>query len=155
MKKPNSGRGAQSNPHNPFEKTRVVYDNWESLDELPEENNKTEIHFDHPKTIVNKISSPDLGMTYSLNPYKGCEHGCAYCYARNAHFYWGMSWGMSAGKDFETKIVVKKNAVALLKKTLDAKRWIPKPISLSGNTDCYQPIERKLKLQAEIDQIFA
>lgn len=146
MKKPRSGRGAISNPKNPFEKNHLVLDHWDSIDELPDEDAKTEIHSDYPKTIVNKIDSPDLGMFYSLNPYKGCEHGCSYCYARNAHFY----WGMSAGKDFETKIVVKKNAAAILKKTLEKKNWVVKPISLSGNTDCYQPTERKLGITREL-----
>jgi DNA repair photolyase len=85
------------------------------------------------------VDSPDVGMFYSMNPYQGCEHGCIYCYARNAHEY----WGYSAGLDFERKIIVKKNAPELLRKFLMNKNWQCLPISLSGNTDCYQPAEQK------------
>ena len=89
-------------------------------------------------------------MDYSLNPYQGCEHGCIYCYARNSHEY----WGYGAGLDFERVILVKKNAAQLLEKHLQNPRWDPKPIVLSGNTDCYQPIERKLKITRSLLEIF-
>ncbi|MBT8296024.1 MAG: PA0069 family radical SAM protein, partial [Gramella sp.] len=103
-----------------------------------------------PKTIVNKVASPDVGMDFSLNPYQGCEHGCIYCYARNSHEY----WGYSAGLDFEKKILVKRNAVELLEKKLKSKSWQAKPIVLSGNTDCYQPIEKDLKITRSLLQTF-
>ena len=88
-------------------------------------------------------------MEYSLNPYQGCEHGCIYCYARNTHQY----WGYSAGLDFERKILVKPDAPKLLEETLNKKNWEVKPISLSGNTDCYQPAERKFKITRGILEV--
>lgn len=103
-----------------------------------------------PKTIVNKVTSPDVGLEYSLNPYQGCEHGCIYCYARNSHEY----WGYSAGLDFEQKILVKRNAVELLEKKLKSRVWKATPIVLSGNTDCYQPIEKKLQITRKLLQTF-
>ena len=136
------GRGAQLNPNNRFHKYRLVTEHVEGLDEELLGNQKTEILFTHPKTIINKVDSPDIGMAYSLNPYQGCEHGCIYCYARNSHEY----WGYSAGLDFEQKIIVKQNVVETLHKQFSDKKWKAMPIMLSGNTDCYQPIERKLKI---------
>ncbi|GAB2763010.1 PA0069 family radical SAM protein [Actinomadura fibrosa] len=103
-----------------------------------------------PKTIVNKVSSPDVGLEFSLNPYQGCEHGCVYCYARNSHEY----WGYGAGLDFEQKILVKRNAVELLENKLRSKSWKASPIILSGNTDCYQPVERKLEITRQLLQTF-
>ncbi|WGK65729.1 PA0069 family radical SAM protein [Croceiramulus getboli] len=103
-----------------------------------------------PKTIVNKVNSPDVGMQYSLNPYQGCEHGCVYCYARNSHEY----WGLGAGLDFEQKILIKKNAPELLEKKLKSKHWEAIPIGLSGNTDCYQPVERTMKLTRSLLEVF-
>ncbi len=99
-----------------------------------------------PKTIVNAVKSPDLPMEYSLNPYQGCEHGCSYCYARPSHEY----WGFSAGVDFERKIMVKKNAPELLEKFFQKRNYLPKTIMLSGNTDCYQPAERKFEITRKI-----
>ena len=90
-------------------------------------------------------------MYYSMNPYQGCEHGCIYCYARNAHEY----WGYSAGLDFENKIIVKKNAPALFKKFLMDPKWHPLPISISGNTDCYQPAEKKFRITRQLLEIAA
>jgi DNA repair photolyase len=101
------------------------------------------------KSIVNKVDSPDVGMAYSLNPYQGCEHGCTYCYARNAHEY----WGFSAGLDFERKIIVKKDAPQLFKKFLERKGWDASVISLSGNTDCYQPAERQFRITRSLLKI--
>lgn len=140
------GRGAQINTHNKFLKQEYVQEHREVLDESFLQQEKTEIIYTWPKTIINKVESTDIGMGYSLNPYQGCEHGCIYCYARNTHEY----WGYSAGLDFERKIIVKKNVIELLEKTFSKKKWKPQPIMLSGNTDCYQPIERELELTRNI-----
>jgi DNA repair photolyase len=137
-----NGRGSQVNPHNPYSKISYVQEHTEVLDEAFLVNQKTEIIYTYPKTIINKVDSDDVGLEYSLNPYQGCEHGCVYCYARNTHQY----WGYSAGLDFEQKIIVKQNAVEVLEKHFRSKTWQAKPIMLSGNTDCYQPIEKKLEI---------
>jgi len=142
------GRGAQVNPNNKFIKHHYTQDHVEGLDEEFLQKEKTEIIYTYPKSIINKVESTDIGLGYSLNPYQGCEHGCIYCYARNTHEY----WGYSAGLDFERKIIVKKNTVELLEKTFSNKKWKPEPIMLSGNTDCYQPIERELEITRKILQ---
>ncbi len=103
-----------------------------------------------PKTIVNKVESPDVGMDYSINPYQGCEHGCIYCYARNSHEY----WGYNAGLDFERVILYKENAPQLLEKHFQKPTWSPATIVLSGNTDCYQPLERKKKITRGMLEVF-
>jgi len=136
------GRGSQLNTANPFLKHRYVAEHIEGIDEEMMSNSKTEFFEEYPKKIVNKVDSPDIGPALSMNPYQGCEHGCVYCYARNVHQY----WGYSAGLDFERKIIVKPEAPELLDKQLSSTRWKVKPIMLSGNTDCYQPAERKYKL---------
>src|SRR5688572_6030056 len=136
------GRGAQINTKNRFADREFVLEHFEGIDELPDFESKTEILIEHPKAMLNKNNSPDLSFVYSLNPYQGCEHGCIYCYARNSHQY----WGFSAGLDFEQKIIVKPDAPRLLEETLLSKSWRGEPISFSGNTDCYQPIERKMQL---------
>lgn len=143
------GRGAQVNPHNKFLKDVYVKEHDEGIDDWEESDRKTAFIFENSKTIVNKVDSPDVGMAYSLNPYQGCEHGCTYCYARNSHQY----WGYSAGIEFERKIIVKKEAPALFKKFLEKKGWDATTISLSGNTDCYQPAERKFKLTRQLLEI--
>jgi DNA repair photolyase len=143
------GRGAQFNPKNRFLKGEYVQEHAEAIDEWEQERRNTEYILDDSKTLVNKVTSPDVGMMYSANPYQGCEHGCVYCYARNSHEY----WGYSAGIDFESRIVVKKNAPALLRKFFDNKSWEPATISLSGNTDCYQPIERRMKITRALLEI--
>lgn len=143
------GRGAQVNPHNRFVKNDYVREHDEGIDEWEEEDHKTTFIFGKSKSIVNKIESPDVGMAYSLNPYQGCEHGCTYCYARNAHEY----WGFSAGLDFERKIIVKTDAPSLFKKFLERKAWDASVISLSGNTDCYQPAERKFRITRQLLEI--
>lgn len=139
------GQGAQTNPHNRFVSHKHEIDE-EYLNYLVAEGEemkaKTNIINVNPKSIVNEVKSPDVPMEWSLNPYQGCEHGCTYCYARNSHEY----WGYSAGVDFERVILVKKNAPLLLDQTLNRKSWKASPIVLSGNTDCYQPIERKLEI---------
>jgi DNA repair photolyase len=137
-----SGRGSQVNTANPYLKHQYVQEQIEGLDAELLSNSKTEYLEEYPKKIVNKVDSPDIGLAYSMNPYQGCEHGCVYCYARNVHQY----WGYSAGLDFERKIIVKPEAPELLDKQLSSTRWDVKPIMLSGNTDCYQPAERKYKL---------
>lgn len=143
------GRGAQVNPHNRFLKDVYVKEYDEGIDDWEESDRKTSFLFENSKSIVNKVDSPDVGMAYSLNPYQGCEHGCTYCYARNSHQY----WGYSAGIEFERKIIVKKDAPILFKKFLEKKGWDASTISLSGNTDCYQPAERKFKLTRQLLEI--
>lgn len=144
------GRGTQINVHNRFNRYQYVQDFKEMLDEEFLIGKKTEIIYTHPKTIINKVDSPDVPGEYSLNPYQGCEHGCVYCYARNTHEY----WGYNAGMDFEQKIIVKQNAIEILEKQLSSKKWKASPIMLSGNTDCYQPIEREMELTRRILQTF-
>ena len=141
------GQGAVANIHNHFEKNsyeKSIYD-----DDFEEQAAKTEIIDIFPKTIVNPVKSPDLSMAYSMNPYQGCEHGCAYCFARPTHEY----WGYSAGIDFERKILVKKNAPELLEQFFKKRGYKPEPILMSGNTDCYQPVERKLKITRQLLQV--
>lgn len=147
---PRKGRGAQVNPKNKFlvEHTEVDPEFLEycRFEEEEHESNSTEYIEVYPKRIVNKVPSPDVPMDYSMNPYQGCEHGCVYCYARPTHEY----WGYSSGLDFERKILVKKNAPELLRRELASRAWKPAPIMLSGNTDCYQPAEQKLKITREL-----
>ncbi len=145
------GRGAQIKTANRFLKAQYVTEHIEGLDEPLFSAPTTQIFYETPKTVVNKVTSPDLGMMYSINPYQGCEHGCIYCYARNTHEY----WGFNAGLDFESKIIVKKNAAELLEKFILHPNWSPVPISLSGNTDCYQPLERKLEITRSILKVLA
>ena len=142
------GRGSQLNTHNKFNRHQYVQEYKEVLDEEFLVNHKTEIIYTHPKTIINKVDSPDIPGEYSVNPYQGCGHGCVYCYARNTHEY----WGYSAGLDFEQKIIVKQNAVEVLEKQFSSKKWKPSAIMLSGNTDCYQPIEKELEITRRILQ---
>lgn len=145
------GRGAQLKTANRFLKQQYVTEHIEGLDEPMFAAPTTQLFYEQAKKVVNKVTSPDLSMMYSLNPYQGCEHGCIYCYARNTHEY----WGFSAGLDFESKIIVKKNAPALLEKFLLHPSWQATPISVSGNTDCYQPIERKLQITRNLLKVFA
>jgi DNA repair photolyase len=145
------GRGAQVKTENRFLKAHYVTEHIEGLDEPLLSSPETQLFFEQPKTIVNKVTSPDLGMAWSLNPYQGCEHGCVYCYARNTHEY----YGFSAGLDFESRIMVKQNAPQLLEKFLLKPGWQPVPIGVSGNTDCYQPIERKLEITRGLLKVFA
>jgi DNA repair photolyase len=145
------GRGAQIKTENKFLKAQYVAEHVEGLDEPLLSSPTTQVFHESPKKIVNKVTSPDLGMMYSMNPYQGCEHGCIYCYARNTHEY----WGFSAGLDFESKIIVKENAPQLLEKFLMHPDWQAVPISVSGNTDCYQPLERKFEITRNILKVFA
>jgi len=133
-------RGAAENPPNRFEKVHLERDeDWNpEEDPLP----RTQFLKDNSKTIIAHNDSPDIGFETSINPYRGCEHGCIYCYARPFHEY----LGFSSGIDFETKIMVKENAPQLLREELASPKWKPQVIAISGVTDCYQPIERKLKI---------
>ena len=144
------GRGAQINPHSKFRKNKYVTDHIEGLDEELHENSSTQIYYENAKKIISTSNSPDLHFMHSINPYQGCEHGCLYCYARNAHEY----WGFSAGLDFERKIIAKQNAAELLEAEFNKKGYTPATIMLSGNTDCYQPIERKLKITRSLLEVF-
>jgi DNA repair photolyase len=143
------GRGAQFNTKNKFIKNEITREHVEAVDEWVEADIKTQYIDVFPKTIVNKVDSPDVGMWYSMNPYQGCEHGCIYCYARNSFEY----WGYSAGVDFESKILVKKNAAELLRKFLMNPKWECVPISISGNTDCYQPAEKKFAITRSLLEV--
>jgi DNA repair photolyase len=145
------GRGSQIKSGNKFLKAQYVTDHIEGLDEPLLENPKTQIFQETPKKILNRVDSPDLGFGYSMNPYQGCEHGCVYCYARNTHEY----YGFSAGLDFESKIIVKKNAARLLEQELLKPSWNAVPIMLSGNTDCYQPQEKKFKITRDMLKVLA
>ncbi len=143
------GRGAQYNTGNRFLKHSVGKMHVEAIDDWEHENPATVFLEENAKALVNKVDSPDVGMLYSMNPYQGCEHGCIYCYARNSFEYWG--W--SAGIDFETKIIVKKNAPLLLSNFLMNPNWHCVPIALSGNTDCYQPAEKKFQISRQLLQV--
>jgi len=148
------GRGAQLNtPNRFFELSHEMRDDFlehcaiagEEVDK-----DKTQYLEVFPKTIVNKVPSPDVGMLYSMNSYQGCEHGCIYCYARNTHEF----WGYSAGLDFERRILVKKDAPKLLEAFIKRKSWEAYPIVMSGNTDCYQPAERKFEITRKCLEVF-
>ncbi|MCB0820086.1 MAG: PA0069 family radical SAM protein [Bacteroidetes bacterium] len=144
------GRGAQLNTKNPFLKQGYALEHFEGIDELPDPDPGTVVQAEHSKSIVNKITSPDLPFMYSINPYQGCEHGCAYCYARNVHTY----WGLSAGIDFERRIIYKPQAAELLADFFSKKSYSPSSISLSGNTDCYQPLEKKFQITRSLLEVF-
>lgn len=140
------GRGSHINPPNRFEREHHEPD-WEHLEHDEEywerlQNPATQYIPDRSQTIVVENDSPDVGFRFSINPYRGCMHGCAYCYARPTHEYLG--W--SAGLDFETKILVKEDAPALFRDFLCRPGWQPESIALSGVTDCYQPAERRYRL---------
>ncbi|APX99014.1 PA0069 family radical SAM protein [Lacinutrix venerupis] len=148
------GRGAQLNVHNRFfELSHEQRDDFLEFchkeGEEPDKN-KTLYLPVFPKTIVNKVKSPDVGMAYSMNMYQGCEHGCIYCYARNSHEF----WGYSAGLDFERRILVKKDASKLLEALLKKKSWKAQTIVMSGNTDCYQPAEKDYKITRQCLEVF-
>lgn len=143
FRKNTKGRGATGNTLNRFEELHVrpeAYEGEEYEDEKPLL--RTEIIKDSSRSIVTENSSPDIPFRYSVNPYRGCEHGCAYCYARPTHEY----LGYSAGLDFESKIFVKEEAPALLREKLMSRSWTGEQITFSGNTDCYQPLERQYRL---------
>lgn len=134
------GRGVSSNLPNRFESQ--YYEHDEEYGPVDLGRPRTEFLPDASQSIIAKNDSPDVNFSVSVNPYRGCEHGCAYCFARPTHEY----LGMSAGLDFETRIMVKEKAPELLRKALSSSKWVPQPIGMSGVTDPYQPIERKLEL---------
>src|SRR5277367_2807518 len=143
------GRGAQSNAGGRFEaEARVAFDDgWQSLDELPPF--KTTVTLDTARKVITRNDSPDIGFDRSINPYRGCEHGCVYCFARPTHAYLGLSPGL----DFETKLLAKPDAPALLEKELAAQDYEPRMIAIGTNTDPYQPIERQYKIMRGILEV--
>jgi hypothetical protein len=149
MKKPSGfkGRGSADNPKNRFEKVERVADPEADETSSP----ATQFLPDASKSIIAYNDSPDVGFDASINPYRGCEHGCIYCYARPTHEY----LGFSAGLDFETRIMVKRDAPELLRKELSNPRWKPQVLASSGVTDCYQPIEKKLEITRRCLEVLA
>jgi DNA repair photolyase len=145
------GRGAGWNPPNRFEPYRleVLPEDVDPAEEGPRRLD-TELLVDASRSILAENDSPDVPFRYSLNPYRGCEHGCVYCYARPSHEY----LGFSAGLDFESKILVKPEAPKLLDQALRRPGWVPQTVALSGNTDCYQPVERRLELTRRCLEVF-
>jgi DNA repair photolyase len=137
---PIRGRGAAGNPSNRFELLQYERDPDAGVDETPAP--ATQFLRDASRSVIAYNESPDVGFNASINPYRGCEHGCIYCYARPTHEY----LGFSAGLDFETKIMVKEDAPELLRRDLGSKTWEPQVLGISGVTDPYQPIERRLQL---------
>lgn len=148
------GRGAAENPANRFDRLDLPWDgDWLESERLAGErgwDSRTEFFRDTSRTILARNDSPDLGFRWSVNPYRGCEHGCSYCYARPSHEY----LGFSAGLEFETRIMVKPEAPALLEARLRSRGWEPEPVVLSGNTDCYQPVEKKLEVTRRCLEVF-
>jgi len=143
------GRGARVNPAARFDQhtTGFVDDGWESLSEQPRR--KTEVFTETPKTIITRNDSPDISFDRSINPYRGCEHGCVYCYARPTHAYMGLSPGL----DFESKLFAKPNAAALLREEFTATKYAPATIALGANTDPYQPIERDYRITRQVIEV--
>jgi DNA repair photolyase len=147
-------RGAAENPPNRFEKIHLEPDaewNPDDEDDGRPPGPRTQFFKDLTQTVISRHNSPDISFQASLNPYRGCEHGCIYCYARPTHEY----LGFSAGLDFESKIMVKADAPELLRKELSSPKYQPQVIFLSGVTDCYQPVERKLKLTCRCLEVLA
>jgi len=142
------GRGTSWNPPNRFERLHLDRSEWLDPDDPPPE---TVLLEDATRSILARNDSPDVGFDLGLNPYRGCSHGCSYCYARPTHEY----LGMSAGLDFETRIVVKRTAPDLLREALSARRWEPQVIGMSGNTDPYQPVERRLRITRRCLEVLA
>src|SRR5262249_30442400 len=143
------GRGAATNPPNRFE--RLHYEPDPDGDPAEAPGPATQLFRDNARSLIVTNDSPDVGFEASINPYRGCEHGCAYCYARPTHEY----LGLSAGLDFETKIFVKEDAPALLRRELNARGWKPKPLGVCGVTDAYQPVERRLRLTRRCLEVLA
>ncbi|MBC8009721.1 MAG: PA0069 family radical SAM protein [Burkholderiales bacterium] len=152
---PPVGRGTGLHPANRFARIHVAPDPDADLgpDHDPDADShpRTQFFDDATETILSRNDSPDVGFAYGINPYRGCEHGCAYCYARSYHDYLG--W--DSGLDFETRILVKRRAPELLRLELTAKKWLPQPIALSGATDCYQPAERRFRITRGCLEVFA
>lgn len=140
------GRGASSNPDQRFAEIQIEYDEGEEPAKI-----RTKFYRDHSSSVISRNKSPDLPFEASVNPYRGCEHGCAYCYARPTHEY----LGYSAGVDFESRIMVKLDAPALLRMEFARRGYKPEKLSLSGVTDCYQPVEKKLRITRGILEVLA
>lgn len=150
MRQSKPGRGAVSNPANRYHSTQqvVIDDGWNLDDETPPVL-KTTVSIDNSKTIINPVRSPDLPFDRTINPYRGCEHGCIYCYARPSHAYLDLSPGL----DFESRLIAKPQASELLRKELNKKSYQCKPIAMGTNTDPYQPIEREWQVTRQILQV--
>lgn len=144
-----SGRGARRNVPNQYERLHLDVDPA-ALSEEERQSVETVYLRDPSASILSENESPDVPFTYSLNPYRGCEHGCPYCYARPSHEY----WGLSAGLDFESRIFVKEDAPDLLSKRFQKESWTPEVVALSGNTDPYQPVERELEITRSCLAVF-
>ena len=143
------GRGASTNRSGRFEReARIpVDDGWGGLDEI--EALRTEVTIERPKSIITRNESPDLSFDRSINPYRGCEHGCVYCFARPTHAYMGLSPGL----DFETRLFVKDGAAAVLTRELSAQGYKPKTIAIGTNTDPYQPLERSHRVMRSVLEV--
>src|SRR5215467_2673135 len=152
---PIRGRGASWSPANRFERLHIDLTDADVVGDDPDESDRprrpTQYLDDKTKTIIARNQSPDVGFETSINPYRGCEHGCIYCFARPTHEY----LGFSAGLDFESKIVVKHDAARLLEAELSSPKWKPQMLMMSGVTDCYQPIERKMRLTRACLEVLA
>jgi len=147
---PIRGRGASNNPSNRFEALSIELDPEELLEEkVP--GVTTKYYRDFTRSIITRNDSPDVGFETSINPYRGCEHGCIYCYARPTHEY----LGFSAGLDFESRIMVKEDAPELLASELASPRWRPQTLVMSGVTDPYQPVERRLRITRRCLEVLA
>src|SRR5262252_4274957 len=144
------GRGARSNASGRYEpeKRVLVDDGWTKEDEAPPPL-KTEVLRDSSRTIITRNASPDISFDRSINPYRGCEHGCVYCFARPTHAY----LGMSPGADFESRLFAKPNAAQLLAKELSAPGYVPRVIAMGTNTDPYQPLEKKMRITRSILEV--
>lgn len=143
------GRAAAANPANRFESILLERDvDWDPTEDPAPQ---TQFLRDATTTFITYNNSPDVGFEASINPYRGCEHGCIYCFARPTHEY----LGFSAGLDFETKIMVKEDGPEILRRELSARKWKPQTLAMSGVTDCYQPVERRLKLTRRCLEVLA
>jgi DNA repair photolyase len=152
LNQPLKGRGATGNPDNRFDACTVeaVDDGWGSLD-APAEPLRTEVQADSARSVISYNQSPDIPFDRSINPYRGCEHGCVYCFARPTHAYLGLSPGL----DFESRLFYKRNAAARLREELARPGYRPAPVALGINTDAYQPLERRLRVTRDILEVLA
>lgn len=141
------GRGTATNPRNRFEPLTLEREAWSEEDPAL----STEFLADTTRSLITYNDSPDVGFDASINPYRGCEHGCVYCFARPNHEY----LGMSAGLDFESRILVKRDAPDILRRELSQRKWTPQPIAISGVTDAWQPVERRLGLTRRCVEVLA
>lgn len=145
---PQKGRGTAHNPHNRFAPGHSVAEDDGWYQEVPQTQG-TEVRIETAKSVISRNTSPDLPFDRSINPYRGCEHGCIYCYARPSHAYWDLSPGL----DFETKLIAKTNAAEVLAQQLSKPGYVCAPINLGSNTDPYQPIEREQLLTRRLLEV--